>query len=113
MRPTAARRGEVTLESTASELLSAIINIVQNMWNVDDVDPDLFLGLASWVAGARRSPRSARGRARRTQPGMLEELYEMIIEANRWRASQILDRERDGVGNGDHRDRSAGRERRL
>ena len=44
MRPTAARRGEVTLESTASELLAAIINIVQNKWNVDDVDPDLFLG---------------------------------------------------------------------
>ena len=110
MRPTAARRGEVTLESTASELLSAIINIVQNKWNVEDVDPDLFLGLASWVAGARRSPRSARGRARRTQPGMLEELYEMIIDANRWRASQILDRERDGLGNGDHRDQSVGRE---
>ena len=41
---------------------------------------------------------------------MFEELYEMIIDANRWRASQILDRERDGLGNGDHRDQSVGRE---
>jgi len=42
---------------------------------------------------------------------MLEELYEMIIDANQWRASQILGRECDGISNTDHRDRSVGRER--
>ena len=111
MRPTAARRGEVELECTASALLTMVINIVQNRSNVDDVDLDLFLDRTSRVARARRSPRSARGRARRTQPGMLEELYEMIIDANQWRASQILGRECDGISNTDHRDRSVGRER--
>ncbi len=57
-RPTAGRRGEVSVEMTAQDVLSLAVNFAQNKWPLDESH-----STAMHV--------------------MLDEIYEQILEANR------------------------------
>src|SRR5437870_8808547 len=85
-QPRRASPGAVTLELTASELFSAVINIAQNKWDWRELGPEL---LASVEFGVARALRSAETHNRNGQAlaGFCEEIYEMIIAANRYRLS--------------------------
>ncbi len=76
----------MTLELTSSELLSAVINVAQNKWDWRELGPEL---LASDEFGVARALRSAETQNRNGQAlaGFCEEVYEMIVEANRYRVS--------------------------
>ena len=47
--------GAVTFELTASELLSAVINVAQNKWEWGELGPEVLLGDEFAIARARRS----------------------------------------------------------
>ena len=81
-----ARRGAVTLELTASELLSMVINVAQNKWDWRELGPELLPWDEFRVARARRSAET-NNRNGQALAGFCEEIYEMIIAANRYRLS--------------------------
>src|SRR5437667_8346333 len=84
--PRRASRGAVILELNATELLSAVINVAQNKWEWGELNPDLL----PWAEfGTARGRRLAETHDRNGQglPGFFEEVYELILEANRRRVS--------------------------
>jgi hypothetical protein len=85
-QPRRASRGAGTFELTASQLLSAVINVVQNKWDWRELDSELLSWDQFATARARR-PSETRDRNRQAPPRFFEEVYELIIEANRYRAS--------------------------
>jgi hypothetical protein len=74
----------VTLELTASELLSTVINVAQNKWDWRELGPGLLPSDEFGAAPARRSAET-HDRKRQALAGFFEEVYGMIIEANRHR----------------------------
>ena len=81
-----ARRGAVTLELTASELLSMVINVAQNKWDWRELGPELLPWDEFGVARARRSAET-NNRNGQALAGFFAEVDEMIVEANRHRVS--------------------------
>ena len=84
--PCRASRGAVTFELTASQLLSAVVNVAQNKWQWVELGLEL---LPRDEFGVARALRSAETQNRNGQAlaGFCEEVYEMIVEANRHRVS--------------------------
>ena len=81
--PCRASRGAVTFELTASQLLSAVVNVAQNKWQWGELGPEGDEFAIAW------SGRSAETHNRNGQapPRFFEEVFELIIEANRYRLS--------------------------
>jgi len=82
-QPRRASRGAVTFELTSSELLSAVINVAQNKWEWGELGPegDEF---AIALAGRSAETHNRNGQA---PPRFFEEVFELIIEANRYQLS--------------------------
>ena len=80
-----ASRGAVTFELTASQLLSAVVNVAQNKWQWGELGPELLPRDEFGVARARSSAET-HNRNGQALAGF-EEVYEMIVEANRYRVS--------------------------
>ncbi|TMB67296.1 MAG: hypothetical protein E6J43_08940 [Chloroflexi bacterium] len=83
--PRRASRGAVILELTTSELLSTVINVVQNKWEWGELGPEVLLGYEFAIARSRTSA-GTHHRNGQAPPGFFEEVYALIIEANRYRA---------------------------
>ena len=86
-----ASRGAVTFELTASQLLSAVVNVAQNKWQWGELGPELLPWDEPAFARARLSA-DTRDRTGQAPPWFFEEVYALIIEANRYRANLPLRR---------------------
>ena len=84
-QPRRASPGAVTFELTASELLSAVINVAQNKWEWGELGPEVLLG-DEFAIGRSRTSADTHHRNGQAPPGFFEEVYALIIEANRYRA---------------------------
>ncbi len=71
-QPRRARRGAVTLELTATKLLSMVINVAQNKWEWGELGPE---GDEFAIAGAGRSAET-HNRNGQAPPRSFEEVYE-------------------------------------
>src|SRR2546426_8604294 len=80
-RPRRASRGAVAFELTASQLLSTVINVAQNKWDWGELGPELLPWDELATTRARRS--GVHERNGHATPGFFEQVYELIIEANR------------------------------
>ena len=66
-------------EMTALELISLVINVIQNEWDPDD----LALGYPErGDCRVKAGPSETSRRIRRPSPAVLRAIYDMIIEAN-------------------------------
>jgi len=83
--PRRASRGAVTFELTASQLLSAVVNVAQNKWAWGELGPELLPRDKPAIARSRTSA-DTHHRNGQAPPGFFEEVYALIIEANRYRA---------------------------
>ena len=97
--PRRTSRGAVILELSASELLSTVINVVQNKWEWGELGPEVLPGDEFANAWVRRSAET-HNRNGQAPPRFFEEVYELIIEANRNRVrsatSNVPARRADG-----------------
>ena len=84
-RPRRASRGAVAFELTASQLLSTVINVAQNKWDWGELRPELLPWDELATAPARRS--EVHDRNGEAPPRFVEEVYGLIIEANRYRVA--------------------------
>ena len=85
-QPRRASPGAVTLELTASELFSAVINIAQNKWDWRELGPELLPWDQPAIARASRSA-DADDRNGEAPPRFFEEVYGLIVEADRYRVA--------------------------
>jgi len=74
----------VAFELTASQLLSAVINVAQNKWHWGELRPELLPWDEPAIARASRSA-DADDRNGEAPPRFFEEVYGLIVEANRYR----------------------------
>ncbi len=85
-RPRRASHGAVAFELTASQLLSAVINVEQNKWHWGELRPELLPWDDSAIARASRSA-DADDPIGEAPPRFFEEVYGLIVEADRYRVA--------------------------
>ena len=85
-RPRRASHGAVAFELTASQLLSAVINVAQNKWHWGELRPELLPWDEPAIARASRSA-DADDRNGEAPPRFFEEVYGLIVEADRYRVA--------------------------
>ena len=84
--PRRASHGAVAFELTASQLLSAVINVEQNKWHWGELRPELLPWDDSAIARASRSA-DADDPIGEAPPRFFEEVYGLIVEADRYRVA--------------------------